>query len=65
MGDCAKDIVAFFSKRRAAEIRDEIALAVLKKYRDSNATFSVKEKTFTYNEVDLIKARTPFADGRK
>lgn len=65
MDDCAKDIVAFFSKRRAREIRDEIALVVSQKYPDADTEFSVKERDFTYDDVDLIKARPPFKDGRK
>lgn len=65
MDTCAKDIVAFFSKRRAGEVRAEIALAVERKYENANATFTVKERDFSYDDVDLIRARTPFKDGRK
>jgi len=65
MDTCAKDIVAFFSKRRALEIKNEISKAVAQNYNNSNAIFTVKERMFTYDEVDLIKARPPFADGRK
>lgn len=65
MDNCATDIVAFFSKRRAQDIKNELAYSVAQKYRDSAAQFSVEEKFFTYDEVDLIRNRTPFLDGRK
>jgi len=65
MDDCAKDIVAFFSKRRATEIRDEIVLSVLRKYSEASTQFSVEERMFSYDEVDLIQNRPPFEDGRK
>lgn len=61
----ADQIVAYFSKRRANEIKNELTTSALRRYPNADIEFKVVEHHFSYDDVDVIRNRTPFADGRK